>query len=180
MKKLYKGVIAPGFTYKDILDREIALESYKGKKVILTFYRTASCPFCNLRVHHMIQKSDYFEKNSVQLIGLFASSKEEIMEYAGQQHLSFPIIPDPEENIYRKYGVQKSKWAKLKSLRRVKTIIEFTGKGFLSPKAMIEPPLLPADFLINENGIIDYAYYGKDMGDHLDYKTIDKWIKEAF
>jgi len=160
---------SPSFKMLDINDNIIALDKYIGTNILLTFFRTASCPFCNLRVHRLIQKSDYFKNNNIQVICFFASSKNEILKYAGKQLPNFPIIADESENIYRKYKIQSSNMAKLKTMKRLATMIEFTKKGFLSLKAFNEQPILPADFLINTNGSIDYCYYGKDMGDHLGF-----------
>ena len=36
---------------------------------------------------------------------------------------------------------------------------------------------MPADFLIDRNGIIQEAYYAKDEGDHLDFETIREFSK---
>lgn len=35
---------------------------------------------------------------------------------------------------------------------------------------------VPADFLITPDGTIDTAYYGKDIGDHLDMAIIEQWL----
>jgi len=170
MKLLKPKDKAPAFKMQDINDNQISIDDYIGKKVLLTFFRTASCPFCNLRVHKLIQNADYYKENNIQVICFFASTKNEILEYAGRQLPNFPIIADENEIIYTKYKIQSSNMAKLKTMKRLGTMIEFTKKGFLSLKAFTEKPILPADFLINKEGTIDYCYYGKDMGDHLDFK----------
>lgn len=43
--KLKKGDKAIGFKTEDILGNKIDLEEFRGKKVLLSFYRGASCPF---------------------------------------------------------------------------------------------------------------------------------------
>ena len=42
-------------------------------------------------------------------------------------------------------------------------------------KASKYKPIIPADFLIDENQIIYKAYYGKNFGDHLSIESILKW-----
>ncbi len=37
------GGQAPDFTLSDILDREVRLSEYRGRKVLLSFFRYASC-----------------------------------------------------------------------------------------------------------------------------------------
>lgn len=38
--------------------------------------------------------------------------------------------------------------------------------------------ILPADFLIDENGYIVEAYYGQDIGDHIPFERIENFLKE--
>lgn len=34
------------------------------------------------------------------------------------------------------------------------------------------PAALPADFLVDEQGVIRQAYYGEDIGDHLPFEAV--------
>jgi hypothetical protein len=36
---------------------------------------------------------------------------------------------------------------------------------------------MPADFLIDREGIIQVAYYGKDEGDHLPFDTVKSFSR---
>lgn len=174
--KLKKGDKAIGFKSGDILGNKIDLEEFRGKKVFLSFYRGASCPFCNLRVHELIGQMEHFQEKELVVIGFFMSTQPEIMEYLGKQNPPFPIIADPEEKYYKMYGIEKSFAGKMKAMLRVGAMMKIVAKGFFSMKAMKDEDTLPADFLINENGAIELAYYGKDFGDHLDFKIIKNWI----
>ena len=44
---LTQNQIAPEFNTYDLYDMPLNLQHFKGKKVLLSFYRYASCPFCN-------------------------------------------------------------------------------------------------------------------------------------
>ena len=44
--------------------------------------------------------------------------------------------------------------------------------GFFTMKSMTERPVIPADFLIDENATIAKAYYGKTFDDHLTIEDI--------
>jgi peroxiredoxin len=57
MKKLNQYQLAPNFEAMNYLSERINLESYRGKKVWLSFYRYASCPLCNLRIDEISKKS---------------------------------------------------------------------------------------------------------------------------
>ena len=46
------------------------LSSTKGKKVLLTFYRHASCAVCNLRINEFVKKYQEFGNNFT-MVGIF-------------------------------------------------------------------------------------------------------------
>ena len=82
--KLKKGDSAIGFKTEDILGNKIDLKDFRGKKIFLSFYRGASCPFCNLRVHELIKHVDVFREKELVIIGVFTSERQEIMEFVGK------------------------------------------------------------------------------------------------
>lgn len=45
-------------------------------------------------------------------------------------------------------------------------------KGYMPHRMDGGLTVMPADFLIDENGVIQTAYYGKDAGDHLPFSRI--------
>jgi peroxiredoxin len=116
MSRLKSGTRAIDFTVNDYLDNKIALLDYQGKKLLLSFFRGASCPFCNLRVQQLIKQHEDFERANVHVVGFFASTQEEIKKYAGKQQPPFSIIPDPSLSLYRSYRVEASQMGMLKAM----------------------------------------------------------------
>ena len=47
--------------------------------------------------------------------------------------------------------------------------------GFFNMRAAKERPIIPADFLIDENLLLHKVHYGKDFGDHLPIDSILSW-----
>lgn len=62
-----------------------------------------------------------------------------------------------------------------KAMLRMGTMVKMMIGGFFNMKSMSDKPLLPADFLIDEDGSIHKVYYGKDFGDHIDLKEVLSW-----
>ncbi len=160
---------------KDINGNEFSIEQLKGRKVYLTFLRTASCPFCNLRVHQLIQKQEEWNKKGIVTVAVFASTADEILQYAGKQQPQFTIIADPEERLYHQFGIKHSFMAMIKSMARLGAIVETMKKGFFNVNSFTDKRILTGDFLINENQKIVLSYYGKDFGDHIAFEEIDQW-----
>ena len=160
------------FSISDYLNNQITLSDYKGKKVLLSFFRGAACPFCNMRVRELINNYPKFEEKGIVIITFFASTKEEINEYAGKQKAPFAIIPDPTLKFYTKYGVEQSPFGMLKTMLKPLKMIKMMQSGFFNLKSGKDKPIVPADFLIDENQMILKTYYGKDFGDHMSIEDI--------
>lgn len=162
------------FSVPDYLNNQITLSDYKGKKVLLSFFRGAACPFCNMRVRELINNYPKFEEKGIVIIAFFASSNEEINEYAGKQKAPFAIIPDPTLKIYTKYGVEQSKWVMFKTMLNPIKMVNMMSSGFFNLKSSKDKPIVPADFLIDENQIIQKIHCGSDFGDHMNIEDILK------
>lgn len=163
------------FNLTDYLGNSINLSDYKGKKVFLTFLRGAACPFCSMRMRDLIIKHPNFKANGIKVIVFYASSKELIAEYAGKQEPPFPVIPDPNLEMYTKYGIEQSKSGMTRAMMQPLKMMKVMFSGFFNMKASKDKPIIPADFLIDENQIIFKVYYGNDFGDHLPIDEILNW-----
>jgi len=179
MSRLVYGNVAPQFQVTSFQGEAIHLESYKGRYVLLSFYRYASCPFCNLRIHESIQKNDHFRSLGLEMIAVFQSPDDKLAEYVGKQPLNYPIIGDPDLQLYKLYRVETS-WMGLFKAFLLKPHYVFKSiflRGFFPGSIENEIQRLPADFLIDPQGKIEIAYYGKDIGDHIAYEAIEKALR---
>lgn len=163
------------FKANDFLGNSVDLSNFKNQKILLSFFRGASCPFCNMRLRELIKRHSEFEAKGIKIITFFASSTDEISEYAGKQKPPFPIIPDPYLEVYKKYGIEQSKSGMYKAMMKPLKMMKVMTSGFFNMKASKDKPIIPADFLIDENQKIYKAYYGKDFGDHLQIENILNW-----
>ncbi len=175
MSKLKIGVKAPNIVTEDIFEAKVNLDQFKGRKVLLSFYRYASCPLCNLRVNDLIRHSDNWSSKGLDMIAVFQSPAKSIKQYVGKQDAPFPIIPDPEQTFYKKYGVSGS-WGKFLIGLKPSKLFSAAKKGFVPGKIETDITMVPADFLIDEKGIIHTVYYGKDASDHLDIQLIEGFV----
>lgn len=55
MSRLVSAMVAPEFAVADVFGVPVRLADYRGQRLLLSFYRYASCPLCNLRVHELLQ-----------------------------------------------------------------------------------------------------------------------------
>lgn len=175
-QKIKKGELAPNFMVVDSKGDTISLEKFKGKKVFLAFFRYASCPVCNFRMNEIIQNHEAIRLKGYEFIAVFESNNQTLQHYLTEIQVPFPIVGDPDLIMYKKYGVQKSFWRMIGSMFHKKTRSNLKeGKVLVKGKNLKrdgQMSRIPADFLIDENGVITKAYYGTNIGDHLPLETI--------
>jgi peroxiredoxin Q/BCP len=175
--RLQTGKPAPEFTLTDIHGQEVSLAALRGKRVMLSFYRYASCPFCNLRIHELSKRAEGYRQRGLELIAVFQSPGEKILQYAGKQQPPFAIIPDPQRLLYRRYGVESSWSGMLRAFAiRLPEVVKAIASGFLPGSVEGDVHRVPADFIVDEEGKLLATFYGKDIGDHLPLDTLENYL----
>ena len=180
MKKdqLAPGSIAPTFTATTWKGETIDLEDFRGKKLWLAFFRYASCPLCNNRIHEIIQRFGEFERDGIGVAAVFQSPPERIAEFVGTQDPPFPLIADPSLELYAKYKVAENRWG-LWYPRVITTFFKAKKNGF-GPGPQDGPiARIPADFLIDPEGLLWDVFYGKAISDHIPFKTVEAFSADA-
>ncbi|MFK7953226.1 MAG: peroxiredoxin-like family protein [Ekhidna sp.] len=173
---------APAFHLKDIFDREINLKEYHGKKVLVAFFRHAGCPFCNTRVHSLEKKHKELKAKGLEMIFFFESTKELLSSSDFHNSISpIPLIADPEKTIYARYGVENSgvKSAKSHIFSLLPKVVEAKLKGL--PVHMMEGnesiKTIPAEFLINERGLVKKIHYAKGLRERMSIDLITEFAE---
>ena len=88
-------------------------------------------------------------------------------------HAPFPILADEAGTFYQRYRVERSVAGTLKGMIfRAPTLLRAMGKGYLPTSLEGSLTTMPADFLIDEQGVIEVAHYGTDDGDHLPLEAV--------
>lgn len=182
--RLTAGEPARGFKAEDLWGQPVRLADYAGRSVLLSFFRFASCPYCNLRVHRMIERHAAYRAQGLEMIAVFESPRESLQRYVGKQQAPFPIIGDPANQLYRLYAVERSWWRLVKTFLSPRsawtTMREGTYtavvKGFRPGTIDAGIHRMPADFLIGPDQVVRRAYYGAFPGDHLPFEEIERLL----
>jgi thioredoxin-dependent peroxiredoxin len=144
------------------------LQDLQGRPYMIAFFRFAACPFCNLRVHELVNHFSEFGEN-FQVVAIFDSSLDNLQRHAERHRAPFPILADEQNVSYREYGIEHSVTGVVKGLvtRMPSMLNAMFVKGYMPTTIKGRITTMPADFLIDAQGVIRTAYYGKDEGDHL-------------
>lgn len=172
--KLKSGMEAPDIAYHDYLDTPFQLSKLRGQKVLLSFYRYAGCPFCQLRFAELLDKFGKEEK--IVLVAVFQSPGDSIKEHAAGTHSPVRIIGDAAERFYKVYGVDDGIRAWAMGIESAFRFYRSLRMGHKFGKKEGQRNRIPADFLIDEDGILRHVYYGKHMDDHMPTEWVDKFL----
>lgn len=155
------------------------LDSLKGRPFMLSFFRFASCPFCNLRMHRLVQQFGEINPpgGRFTIVAIFDSTPENLREHATRHQSPFPVLADAGGEVYRQYDIEHSMAGVVKGMvKRMPTLLyAMFGKGYLPMKINGDMTTMPADFLVDPLGNIRLAYYGKDEGDHLPIEAVKRF-----
>ncbi|MEW6776718.1 MAG: peroxiredoxin-like family protein [Bdellovibrionota bacterium] len=173
--RLKEGTKAPDLEATNWDGTRVKLSDYRDKKVWLAFFRYASCPLCNLRVHDMIQRQD--ELKGLSILAVFQSPPESIAEYVGKQEPPFPLLSDPEEKLYKLYGLESGLGAFV-SPKNLVPGAKATRLGFLPGRMEGTKTRIPGDFLIGPDGVIQKAFYGEVISDHIPFEDAVKFAQK--
>ncbi len=139
---------------------------------MLSFFRFAACPFCNLRIHELVSR--YSELGSgFTVVAVFDSPLDNLISRTKRHKAPCPIFADENNRYYNEYGIEHSFYGVLKGmLRRMPALVKGILKGYVPITIKGSLTTMPADFFINWNGTIEIAHYGIDDGDHLLFEEV--------
>lgn len=181
--RLTPGASAPMFATNDIYDRPVALSMFAGYRTLLSFYRSAVCPLCNLRFLYLLDQYAFYRANGLAIVAVFESPAPVVRSYLDQRPPPFAVIADPTDSLYSLYSVETS-WLGTLRARLTRGAMYREAKRRNVGGATFKQVFgvgravnrMPADFLIGPDLRIETAYYGRDAGDFLTFGRIHQFI----
>jgi peroxiredoxin len=146
-----------------------------GNFVHLQLRRFAGCPICNQHLRSIVTRHDEIRSHGIREVVVFHSTAAELAKH--QAELPFPLIADPDRELYRRLGVGRRPSSVL-SPRALRASIAGLTPGAL--RAALNPTGgrlgLPADFLIAPDGRVAALKYGQHAYDQW---TVDELLGHA-
>lgn len=103
----YMGSKAPNFTLKKLDGKEVSLNQFRGKKVILNFWASWCSP-CKIELPHFQAEWDkYSTSNDVMLLTVAGSQSDEdvLRSYMANNNFNFTVCLDSSDNVFNKYDL---------------------------------------------------------------------------
>ncbi len=100
------GDPAPGFTLTGARGETVTLARLLDKgPVVLTFYRGAWCPYCNLQLRGLAQSLPAIQAAGGQLVAITPQTPDKSLEQVKKDGFPFAILSDPDSSVMRAYGL---------------------------------------------------------------------------
>lgn len=133
MTPLKEGDKAPFFKGINQEGKEISLDDYKGKRLILYFYPKDNTSGCTAEACSLNEGYSELTRQGYEVVGISPDSVSSHQKFIAKYNLSFNLIADTEKQILETYGV----WAE-KSMY---------GRKYMG--------VVRTTFIINASGIIE-------------------------
>lgn len=146
MTTLKKGDRAPEFSGLNQNGKKIALQNFRGKKLILYFYPKDNTPGCTAESCNLNDNYQFWLSKGYEVVGISPDSVSSHKKFAEKFQFGFNLIADPETEILNAYGVWGEK--------------SMYGRKYMG--------VFRTTFVIDEEGIIADIFDKVDTKNHTD------------
>lgn len=140
------GDTAPTFTALDRSGKNISLQDFQGRSVVLYFYPKDNTPSCTTEAIDFTAKLAEFQALNTQVIGISPDSIASHGKFIDKHNLKIILLSDPEHQIAESYGVWQLK--------------KFMGKEYMG--------IVRSTFLIDPAGNISQIWSNVRVKNHVD------------
>ncbi|MGE0929765.1 thioredoxin-dependent thiol peroxidase [Peijinzhouia sedimentorum] len=130
---LQVGDKAPNFKGVDEAGNAIALEDFKGKKLVMYFYPKDNTPGCTAQACNLRDNYDALKDAGYEVIGISSDNEKSHQKFIEKQNLPFRLIADVDKSIHEQFGtwVEKSMYGR-KYMGTARTTFVIDEKGVIS------------------------------------------------
>jgi len=105
MKHLKVGDKAPEFAGLDQNGKEISLNDFKGKKLVVYFYPKDNTPGCTTQACNLRDKDELLKQHGIDVIGVSMDNETSHKKFIDKFSLPFPLIADVDRKVIELFGV---------------------------------------------------------------------------
>lgn len=150
------GAMAPAFELPDATGHMKSLQSMLASgPVVVTFYRGAWCPFCNIQLHEYQEALPEITAAGGQLVAISPQMPDGSLSTAEKDGLQFAVLSDQGNTVARSFGVAYKLPADLVAAYKPMLTKANGGDGDELP--------LASTFVIDRSGKVAYAFVDPDF-----------------
>ena len=150
---LKKGDKAPSFKLFNTEKKEVSLEDFKGKNLIIHFFPAAFTGVCTAQLCNVRDAINLYHNDKCDVVAISIDTPFTQGKFKELQNLSFDLLSDFNKEVSKAYGAQYDTW-----------ILDLKGVAKRSA------------FVVDGNGIIQYAEVLENAGDMPNFAAINETI----
>lgn len=166
------GDKAVDFSLKNAKGEIITLyEELKKGPVVLTWYRGGWCPYCNITLHYLQEELPNFKAAGANLIALTPEKPDSSLSTIEKNELEFEVLSDLNNVVAKKYGIVFTLTPEVANAYQQ----SFDLHAYNDSESNELP--MAATYVIDQNGIIRYAFLHEDYRNRAEPSDILKAIR---
>jgi len=142
---LSPGDKAPAFALTDDTGATVRLKDFAGRRVLLFAYPAAMTPGCTKEACDFRDQLAIFGDNDIAILGISPDKPEKLAKFTERDHLTYPLLSDPDKAVLTAYGA--------------------FGEKKLYGKVVVG--VIRSTFLISAKGRIEQAFYNVKATGHV-------------
>ncbi|MCU0353406.1 MAG: redoxin domain-containing protein [Cytophagales bacterium] len=148
---LQKGDKAPAFKLVSSDKKEVSLDDYKGKNLVVLFFPMAFTSVCTTELCSMRDTLGDYNKMNADVVAISVDSPFTLDKFKQEQNLNFPLLSDFNKEASAAYGSMYENFV-------------FGLKGVSKRSA----------FVIDKNGTVQYAEVLENAGEVPDFTAVQQ------
>lgn len=151
--KINKGDKAPAFKLVSTDRKEVSLDDYRGKNVVLLFFPMAFTSVCTTELCAMRDNLAEYNQLNTEIVGISVDSPFTLHQYKQDQRLNFPLLSDFNKEASQAYGA-------------------FYETFMLGLKGVSKR----AAFVVDKHGTVQYAEVLESAGDLPNFDAVKQTV----
>lgn len=103
------GAKAPQFCLSDKDEKQVCLEDFSDKWLILYFYPKDNTSGCTLEAAEFTYEKEWFFSRGAEIVGVSPDSPKSHCKFAEKHNLGIILLSDTEKEVVTKYGIWQLK-----------------------------------------------------------------------
>ncbi len=166
IRRLKPGEIIPDFQIDLPLKCVKLSELMDGKSIFLIFHRFYGCILTQYQLGVIDSDYNKLKSDEFRVAVVLQTSQGEMKDKTSVRNFSFPIICDIDKHLYNYFGVTPALSKEALSAPDTDDVLNIArGLGYIHGADSGDPLQLPAVILLNENRVIKFVHYSKNVGD---------------
>jgi peroxiredoxin len=106
-RALKAGDIGPSFVLDDAEGYRVSSKALLAKgPLVISFYRGVWCPYCNMELEALQAVLPEFQRLGASLVAISPQTAPNSRKSVRQNHLTFPILSDPRNDVAAAFGLR--------------------------------------------------------------------------